>query len=72
LWYWYPKVRVGGICAGHDFIKRKNYEYGMHVIEAVTAYATAFDIKPWFLLGRKEVVEGELREKPRSFMWVKE
>lgn len=71
LWYWTPKVRRGGLCVGHDYIKRKNYSYGMHVVEAVNAYVSAFDIKPLLILGRKEFIEGELRDKPRSWMFVK-
>lgn len=72
LVHWVPKVRKGGCVSGHDFIKRKNYSYGMHVVEAVTAYTEAYDINPWYVLGRKATIEGELRDKPRSFMWVKE
>lgn len=72
LWHWVPKVRKGGICAGHDWINRKRPDYAMHVPEAVTAYCTAFNIKPLFLLGRKAIIEGEVRDKPRSYFWVKE
>lgn len=71
LYAWVPKVKRGHLICGHDYIKRKNYSYGMHVIEAVNAYVSAFDIKPLFLLGRKEVIKGELRERPRSWMFVK-
>lgn len=71
LHYWVPKVRKGGIVAGHDFIRRKATGYLMHVVQAVHAYTDAYEIDPWFVLGSKEVVEGELRDKPRSWMWVK-
>ncbi len=71
LHMWIPKVRKGGLIAGHDMVERKNYSYGMHVVQAVRAYTSAYQINPWFILGRREVREGELREKPRSFMWVK-
>jgi hypothetical protein len=72
LHYWTPKVRSGGIVAGHDMIKRKNPSVGMHVVQAVYAFTDAYNIDPWYILGRKEKVEGELREKQRSFMWVKQ
>lgn len=72
LWYWVPKVRSGGIVAGHDFVERVNKSYAMHVVPAVHAYTHAFRINPWFVLGRKAIIEGELRETPRSFLWVKE
>lgn len=70
--YWVPKVRKGGIVSGHDYVQRINPSLGMHVVEAVNAYTQAYHISEWFVLGRKEVVKGELRERPRSWMWVKE
>lgn len=72
LWHWVPKVRKGGIVAGHDYIQRSTPKYAMHVIEAVNAYTQAMKISPWYVLGSKDVIEGELRDKPRSFMWVRE
>lgn len=66
---WTKKVRIGGIIAGHDYVKHKKPTH-MHVVEVVQAYTDAYDIKPWFLLGTKEVVEGQIRDKERSFMWV--
>lgn len=68
---WVPKVRPGGIIAGHDFCRRTNPAYGVHVVEAVTAYTTAYNIKPWFVLGRKAIVSGEVRDRPRSFLWIR-
>ncbi len=76
---WTKKVRPGGLICGHDYIKRgmgpttfgkanKNF----HVQEAVDAYTLAFRIDPFFVLGRKEIVEGEIRDSIRSFMWVNE
>ncbi len=67
---WLPKVRKGGILSGHDFVRRKNPGYQCHVVEAVTGYTGAYRIKPWFILGRKEVRPEEHRDKPRSWLWV--
>ncbi len=36
---WAPKVRAGGVLAGHDYCRRKRMTYG--VIEAVQAYAAS-------------------------------
>lgn len=72
LCYWVPKVRRGGIVAGHDYAHQSNKRLPMHVIEGVNAYVQAYEIKQWFLLGRKNIIPGELRDKSRSFMWVKE
>lgn len=67
---WVPKVRTGGIVSGHDYCKRKQAEYQVHVVEAVTAWTQAYQISPYFILGSKEVRDGELRDRPRSWFWV--
>lgn len=48
---WAPKVRAGGILAGHDYCRRKRMDYG--VIEAVQTYATARQLTPLILRGDK-------------------
>jgi hypothetical protein len=63
-------VRTGGIVAGHDYIRRKNPEYLMHVIPAVHGYIDSYQIKPLFVLGRKDAPAGELRDKTRSWFFV--
>ncbi len=69
---WIQKVRIGGIISGHDFIRYVNIKRTRcHVVEAVQGYTQAYHIKPWFVLGRKEKREGEIRDKERSWMWVK-
>lgn len=69
---WTPKVRKGGIVSGHDFIRRKNNDKQlMHVVHAVIGYTESYFIKPWFVMGRKNAKEGELRDKPRSWFWIK-
>lgn len=72
LCYWIPKVRSDGIISGHDFIRRAHTGYALHVCQAVTAYTDSYGIKDWYVLGSKAIREGEVRDKPRSFMWVKE
>lgn len=42
---WVPKVRVGGVVAGHDYCAGDGYG----VIDAVTAYVLAHDIHPLFI-----------------------
>lgn len=71
LYHWTPKVRKGGIVAGHDYIKRKNPEYKMHVIDVVNAYVSAYKISPLFIVGRKDKLPGELRDDSRSWFFVK-
>jgi hypothetical protein len=67
---WEKKVRPGGIISGHDFI-RYNHQRNNHVIEAVTGYTLSYLINPWFVLGTRRKVEGQIRDHCRSFMWIK-
>lgn len=66
---WAPKVRPGGIIAGHDYIKAKLPSL-MHVPQALAAWTDAYQIKPWFVLGRHAKIEGELRDDGRSWFYV--
>lgn len=73
---WSRVVRPGGIIAGHDYLRRRHGLGGgpntsHHVIDAVNAYTAAYQIDPWFVLGRKEKREGEIRDRERSWLWVK-
>lgn len=68
---WDRKVRPGGIVAGHDYTLRKGAGYLMHVPYAVQAWTKSYSIAPWFVLGRKEAIPGEIREKTRSWFYVK-
>lgn len=69
---WSPKVKSGGIVSGHDYVRRSKHDPALcHVIEAVHAYVSAYHINPWMLLGTKDILQGEVRDKARSWMWVK-
>jgi predicted O-methyltransferase YrrM len=72
VYYWSKKVRSGGIVAGHDYIKRRDEAAGVHVKQAMHGYTDAYRIRPWFVLGRDAVVEGEIRDSSRSWMFVKQ
>ena len=63
------KVKKGGIIAGHDYIRRNRPTF-THVVEAVHAYTTAYDIKPWFVLGSRDKSLDPNRDKARSWFWV--
>ena len=67
---WSKRVRPDGIVSGHDYRKSKT-SYVAHVVHAVQAYTDAYRIRPWFVLGRKAIVQGEVRDRNRSWMWVK-
>lgn len=55
---WVPKVRAGGLVAGHDYGRGR---VG-HVREAVTAWTSAYGVAPWFVLAG---------DRSPSFCWVK-
>lgn len=67
---WWPKVKPGGILAGHDY-RYFRRELNIRVVEAVQGFTAAHDISPWFLLGRNKVRKGEVRDRERSYFWVK-
>lgn len=67
---WGKKVRRGGIISGDDYFKHKG-RARIHVYQVVNAYTDAEHIRPWFVLGTKEMIEGEVRDHGRSWMWVK-
>lgn len=58
---WVPKVRPGGIVAGHDF-KVFPTKPMIQVIPAVEAYTRAHGIDPWFVLAA---------DKTPSYLWVR-
>lgn len=68
---WLPKVKVGGVLAGHDYIRGKQSGYQVHVVDAVHAWMRAYDVKPWFVLGAKEKVEGVPRDRARSWAMIR-
>lgn len=68
---WVPKVKIGGIVAGHDFMERRNPAYLMGVVPAVRGFMYAYKFSPLYVLGRKDAPEGEKRDKNRTWMFVK-
>lgn len=68
--HWMKKVRPGGIISGHDYAPF-SYKKHNHVKRAMDAYARSYRLIPFFVIGRYEVVEGEKRDKYRSWMYVK-
>lgn len=68
--WWSTKVRIGGIVAGHDYYETRRPGFGLHVKQVVDAWTRAYQIRPWFVLGRKNAVAGEYRDDHRSFVFV--
>ncbi len=59
---WVPKVRAGGIVAGHDYRARDKDKSFIQVKPAVDQYTREHGIEPWFVL---------TGDKSASFAWVK-
>ncbi len=57
---WVPKVRMGGIVAGHDYRIFTN-KPTIHVVEAVQAYTQTHDIGTWYVTAA---------DRTPSFLWV--
>lgn len=72
IYNWSRKVKPGGIISGHDYIKRKDEAAHVHVPQVLSGYTDAYRIRPWFVLGTNAVVEGEIRDRSRSWMFVKQ
>lgn len=68
---WSKKVKKGGIICGHDYIYTSGRTKAgtVHVIYVVNAFTQAYNIKNWWLLGRKERRDNETRDRFRSWMW---
>jgi hypothetical protein len=71
---WTRKVRKGGIVSGHDYIytKSRSVNGGCDVHYIVDAYVKAAKIRNFWVVGRKKYIEGEKRDRWRSWFWIKE
>jgi hypothetical protein len=58
---WAPKVRSGGIVAGHDYHFKPKHPFLQQVKPAVDAFTRAHRIAPWYVLAA---------EKAPSYFWV--
>ncbi len=71
---WTKKVRKGGIVSGDDYFYHKHgtSKDFWHVAHVLNAYIGAYGIENWYLLGRKNALPGEKRDRYRSWMFVKQ
>ena len=67
---WTKKIRKDGIISGHDYSKIRQ-PTNTHVYQAVHGYTDSHQIKPWFILGQNAMIKGEIRDRLRSWCWVK-
>lgn len=73
---WAKKVRPGGIVFGHDYIKKTIREgkpsQNNGVVPALHDYTKKMGINPWFVVGAKNAKKGHIRDKSRSWLFIKE
>lgn len=69
---WSKKIRKGGIISGHDYYRISDPRALMHVKEAVDTYVAENNIKPLIIWGVKAKIPGTVRDRWRSWSWVKQ
>jgi|TARA_Y100000310_G_C20673115_1_gene811378 SAM-dependent methyltransferase len=70
LHFWLKKVKPGGIMSGHDYARYPFHKY-IHVKRVLEAYCWSYKLLPLFIVGSHEVKEGEIRDRYRSWFFVK-
>ena len=68
---WYKKIKKGGIISGYAYRLSKAGNTKLQVVYAVNDYVRKYKIKHLFILGRKQGIEGEKRDRYRSWFWIK-
>lgn len=71
IFAWEKKVKIGGMISGHDYIKFRKQNYS-HIVEAVSAFTTAYNIPTFFVTARRDTPGNKHRNNQRSWFWVKE
>ena len=72
IFEWSKKVKKGGGIAGHDYVyMAKRDKHHVHTRYVVDAYTRAFGMPSWYIIGRKEKIDGEKRDPYRSWFWIK-
>jgi len=66
---WAKKVRPGGIVSGHDYVRVRFLNFT--VKDALERYTKENNINPWFVLGRYQKRRKEVRDRSRSWLFVK-
>jgi hypothetical protein len=67
---WQTRIRPGGIMAGHDYVFFRDILIPSHVPQALEGFTHAYRINPWAILGSQAAVEGEVRDKHRSWCFL--
>lgn len=74
LYYWYWRVKRGGIVAGHDYLDTRPGEKhrSLQIKSVVDAFVKSFYIHNFYIFGRsKPLAKEKIDDKILSFMFVK-
>jgi hypothetical protein len=66
---WAKKVRIGGIVSGHDYVRVKTLDFTIK--DALEKYTKDNNISPWFILGSFKKHTGTVRDRTRSWLFIK-
>lgn len=66
---WAKKVKKGGLVAGHDYVRVKVLNFTIK--DALERYTKEEGIKTWFVLGRYRMMPRVVRDRTRSWCFVK-
>ena len=69
---WEKKVRKGGIISGHDYYRTMDKKAFMAVKDVVHEHIRANNIKPLIIWGVNAKDPGTIRDRWRSWSWVKQ
>ena len=67
---WAKKVRKGGIVSGHDFVRVRVLNFTIK--DALEKYTKEHNIHPLFILGWHARQKGVVRDRTRSWLFVKQ
>ena len=72
IFEWSKKVKPGGVISGHDYVRMRNWDrHHVHVVYVLGGYTRAFHIDNWYVIGSQAKVEGQKRDRYRSWFWIK-
>ena len=69
---WLKKLRKGGIMSGHDFFTINDPRALVHVKRAVLDFVRINSIKPLIIWGINAKIPGTIRDRLRSWSWIKQ
>lgn len=66
---WAKKVRKGGLVMGHDFVRIRSLDFTIK--DALERYTKENNINPWFVVGSSAKKAGEVRDRVRSWFFIR-